>query len=179
MTSTCELSANEITHKNTALLIIDMQKYAFKETSSDVAPILRMSSRLGSFLENLRRREFPIAWTKMGVPLDHGGALYPFKPQRHEPIFDKSAMDAFSNPALSSFLDSHKIENVIVTGVHTAYCVTATIKGALANKYRVIVPKDLIATYKYEEKGGNGILSRDIKKRVGLTSSTEILRHVM
>ena len=57
-------------------------------------------------------------------------------------IVAKASCDAFLDTRLGSILSELQVEEVIVTGYATDFCVDATIRSALAHGYRTIVPED-------------------------------------
>jgi nicotinamidase-related amidase len=54
-------------------------------------------------------------------------------------VFAKCRADAFTNPALQTFLKERGIHNLIVVGVMAEACVRATVKGAIRLGYQVTV----------------------------------------
>jgi nicotinamidase-related amidase len=60
--------------------------------------------------------------------------------------FDKCVYSAFGSRHLLKWLESRRIECLIVTGVETDVCVLATILGAIDRGYRVIVPLDAVCS---------------------------------
>jgi len=58
--------------------------------------------------------------------------------------FSKNKADAFSNPDLATYLSQQKINELIVTGVFVEGCVSATVNGALARNFKVIVVDDAV-----------------------------------
>ena len=62
------------------------------------------------------------------------------------PVFEKHRTDAFSCAALEAWLEARDVDEVILTGVDAAWCVTMTARGALQRGYRVSVVKDAVAS---------------------------------
>lgn len=60
--------------------------------------------------------------------------------------FEKSRPDAFSTPELDAYLREKQVDQVFITGLDGAYCVSATARGALNRGYKVTLFEDAIAT---------------------------------
>jgi nicotinamidase-related amidase len=54
----------------------------------------------------------------------------------------KESCDAFLNTTLASQLAARGVDEVIVTGFATEFCVDTTIRSALAQGFRTVVPED-------------------------------------
>ncbi len=79
-------------------------------------------------------------------PYRAGQPLHDFKeevkPVASEKIIQKTKSNAFEGTELLSGLKAEKIEKFVVTGVHTQYCVFATVKAALKAGFTVTVVSD-------------------------------------
>jgi nicotinamidase-related amidase len=62
------------------------------------------------------------------------------------PTMTKNRADAFSNPELDEYLRSLRVNHVIIIGLDAAYCINATLQGALNRGYKVTVATRGIAT---------------------------------
>lgn len=62
------------------------------------------------------------------------------------PTFTKTRGDAFSNPELDAYLQKNQVDNLVIAGLDAAYCVNATIHGALNRGYKVTVFTEAVAT---------------------------------
>ncbi|MFC4231456.1 cysteine hydrolase family protein [Parasediminibacterium paludis] len=60
--------------------------------------------------------------------------------------FPKNKENAFTNPALTAFLQSKSITELFISGLKAEACVYSTTKGAIKNGYKVTVLIDCIAT---------------------------------
>jgi nicotinamidase-related amidase len=60
--------------------------------------------------------------------------------------FSKNRSDAFSTPDFDAYLREKHVDHLLVTGLDAAYCVNATIQGALNRGYKVTVYSEGIAT---------------------------------
>ncbi len=92
-----------------------------------------------------------------------------------EPVFDKPGKGAFYATELEAYLRANDVQYLIVTGVTTHCCVSATVKEANDRGYDCLVLSDATAAYTDEEHEsalrilyGNGAL-------FGWVSTTEAL----
>lgn len=60
--------------------------------------------------------------------------------------FTKHRPDAFCNAQLDAYLRENYVDQLLITGLDGAYCVTATARGALNRGYKVTLFQDGIAT---------------------------------
>jgi len=94
--------------------------------------------RRSDLVANLFRRHAAMAGSegaRWDDRVDRAGATY----------FPKWAGNAFSNPALGSFLTEHGVRTVTLAGVYADACITATAKGALARGLKVEILADAVA----------------------------------
>ena len=59
-------------------------------------------------------------------------------------IFCKNAPSIFFNTPVTTFLNRHGVDTVIVTGCTTSGCVRASVVDAFSHGYRVFVPEDCV-----------------------------------
>lgn len=89
-------------------------------------------------------------------------------------IFTKTQADAFSNPELQKYLESKKTGTLYIMGLAAEVCVNSTIKGAIANGYKVYVIRDAVLSIhggspdmkrldKYRSYGAEIISVNDLK----------------
>jgi nicotinamidase-related amidase len=76
---------------------------------------------------------------------------------------------------LDVVLRSNGMKTVIVTGVTTERCVLATVSGAIAHDYYVVVPRDCVASQKVDmHNAGLLAISGNLLKE-GVTDSSKII----
>jgi nicotinamidase-related amidase len=81
------------------------------------------------------------------APGEPGWAVWPALGQAAgEPTFSKRVGDAFSQPALSDWLDAQGAQALIVLGAQSDHCIAATVGGALARGLSVTVVGDAHST---------------------------------
>ena len=67
------------------------------------------------------------------------------KPLPGEKIIRKHRHSSFAGTELDMLLRSNGIRSLVITGVTTERCVLATVTGAIAHDYYVVVPPDCVA----------------------------------
>jgi len=98
------------------------------------------------------------------------------KPQPGEIIIGKHRHNSFMGTELDVVLRSNGVKTVIVTGVTTERCVLATVTGAIAHDYYVVVPRDCVASQKVEmHHAALLVISGNLLKE-GVTDSSEIIK---
>lgn len=97
------------------------------------------------------------------------------KPLPDELIIKKHRHSSFAGTELDMLLRSNGIKTAIVTGVATERCVLATVCGAIAHDYYVVVPEDCVASPSVEmHKAALLIMSGNLLKEC-MTNSTQII----
>jgi len=97
------------------------------------------------------------------------------KPLANERIIKKHRHNGFMGTELDMLLRSNGIKTVIVTGVATERCVLATICGAIAHDYYVVVPTDCVASPSVEmHKAALSVICANLLKE-GVTDSIQII----
>jgi nicotinamidase-related amidase len=133
----------------TGLIIIDMQMGSFGEGSRrHDAPGLVV--RLNALARRIRAAGGTVIFVQHDGP--EGDPHHPSQPgwatlpelERlpSDPMVRKTACDAFLGTDLQDVLARHGIEHLVITGCATDYCVDATVRTALARRYRTTVPGD-------------------------------------
>lgn len=80
-------------------------------------------------------------------------------PRQDDKIFEKEYNSAFKNTNLDAYLKSQGIQDLIIVGMQSEYCIDTSIKVAFELGYRVIVPKDATTTF------DNDIISGKVLKQ--------------
>ncbi len=147
-----------------ALLVLDIQQDYFSEhgrmpvAKQQIEPLLTCINDLIKKAIGLDvpviyiRNEFE--WTQLFSNLlrkftalkGSKGAEYDKRLLQVEGVsFSKNKADAFSNPHLATYLSNNDIHELIVTGVFSEGCVSATVNGALTRNFTVTVVEDAVA----------------------------------
>lgn len=91
-------------------------------------------------------------------------------------VFPKYAYNAFSNPNLVRELCEKKIKTLIITGVLTHICVETAIRNGFDIGYKIVVPRDLVATTS-KDPGIQARTLRLVEKTYGVVvDSSEIIK---
>ncbi|WP_299673394.1 isochorismatase family protein [uncultured Tenacibaculum sp.] len=132
-----------------ALLVIDMQKGSFTEKTPrfDSDGVIE---RINKLTQLFRALNFPVIF------IQHDGSgsgefeknttewenLDELDIQPNDINIDKYANDVFYNSELQNTLSFHKINELIITGCATDFCVESTIQSALTKDYHITVIED-------------------------------------
>ena len=98
------------------------------------------------------------------------------KPQPGEIVIGKHRHNSFMGTELDVVLRSNGMKTVIVTGVTTERCVLATVTGAIAHDYYVVVPRDCVASQKVEMHDAALLVISGNLLKEGVTDSSEIIK---
>ena len=130
-----------------ALLIIDMQQAGFSTPPHDADNLV---SRINRLSDRLRAERSPIIFVQHCGP--EGDDFHPSEPghalhadltvEPEDKRILKASCDAFLDTDLGSTLEGFEVNELIVTGFATDFCVDTTVRSALARGYTTIVPED-------------------------------------
>ena len=161
----------------TALLIIDVQK-GLDEPSLGKRNNPQAESNMASLLCEWRRHKLPVIHVRHcsvepDSPLRPGLPGNAFKeevrPLPGEKQFDKSVNSAFIGTGLDEFLRSQGISSLLIVGLTTEHCVSASTRMASDLGFDVTLVSD--ATAAFERLGHDGVLhSPDVVHNVNLAS---------
>ena len=145
-----KLSSNS----KSALLVIDMQNGLFNSQSKPHNAQLVLSN-IVSLIEYCRLNDRPIIFIRhvgeKGTPLDPNGANtqlitdLPFNPHKHK-VIEKMYPSSFKNTVLKEVLDKLDVDEIIITGMKTEYCIDTTVRTASEYGYKVTLISDAHTT---------------------------------
>ena len=133
----------------TALIVIDMQLGSFTPYSArhDTLGTIERINRLAA---KVRAHGMPVIYVQHDGP--EGDPHHPDAPGWHllpeleqapdDMIVRKTSCDAFLETDLEALLEREKIDQVIVTGCASDFCIDTTVRSALARRYGTVVPSD-------------------------------------
>jgi nicotinamidase-related amidase len=138
----------------TALLIIDAQGNMFAAGSS-VFEGEKILNTLRSLVVNARAARMPVIYVQNNgaendpdMPRTPGWQIHPaLTPEKGDLVIQKNTPDSFHGTNLQNELDSRHIQNLIVAGMQTEFCVNATCRQAHDLGYEVILVQDAHSTY--------------------------------
>jgi nicotinamidase-related amidase len=176
--------------KNSAVLVIDMVRDFTDMENGRVPnqPAADMVPTLDAFVVLARELGAQIIWVidthRPGKPdweLEkvrfhcEGGTLGvelapPLQPEATDYVITKRRYSAFVGTDLDLILRDNHIDTLYLTGTKTNVCIRATAQDAFSNNYRVIVPRECVATDKQHLHDAN---LEDIDKYMGKVVSIE------
>jgi ureidoacrylate peracid hydrolase len=195
---------NKLNPKTTALLVIDIQN-DFCSPAGLMASMGKDVSKMDTMVEKIKKLAdaceedagIPIFYTqhiydhskltdlqKEQYDLDgkmitcdikgDGYKFYKLTPPIDR-VFPKYTYNAFSNPDLGKELSDRGIKTLIITGVSTQICVETAIRSGFDIGYKIVVPRDLVATIS-KDPGTQERTLRLVEKTYGVVvDSSEII----
>ena len=148
---------------NSALLIIDVQKGLDDPALGRNRNNPQAEANMALLLSEWRKRNRPVIHIRHcsvepHSPLCPGLPGYAFKeevrPQAGEKRFDKSVNSAFVGTALADYLRGREISSLVVVGLTTDHCVSATTRNAADLGFEVTLVSDATATFERQDHEG-------------------------
>ncbi|WP_373882897.1 cysteine hydrolase family protein [Acinetobacter pittii] len=142
-------------NSKSALLVIDMQNGLFK---GELKPYNHQSVLLNirELIEYQRLNERPVIFIRhvgaKGTPLDPDGsntqliAELSFNPDI-DTVIEKIYPSSFKGTVLKDWLEKLDVDQIIVTGMKTEYCIDFTIRAASEVGYKVTLISDAHTTF--------------------------------
>ncbi|AGF55578.1 nicotinamidase-related amidase [Clostridium saccharoperbutylacetonicum] len=148
--------------KNTALLVIDVQKALVKLNPFDINEVIH---NIKSLIKICRENNTEVIFVQHNgeigsilEPNSDGWNIYDeISPNKNEKVLSKNYNSAFRQTDLKEYLDSKDITNLIITGMQTEYCIDTTCKVAFEYGFNIITPEKTNTTF----NNGN-ILAKDL-----------------
>ncbi len=137
--------------KDTALLIVDVQKEVVDWSRPTSAGSDEVLARINELLAKARSNGTPVIYIQHdgqeeghrltpGLP---GWEIHPaIAPADGEKVFHKTACDSFFQTLLQGELERLGITHLVVAGCRTQYCIDTTCRSAVARGYDVTLAKD-------------------------------------
>lgn len=158
--------------KKTALLVIDVQK-GLGDPSWGKRNNPDAESNIALLLSVWRKRELPVIHIRH-CSVAPNSPLRPELPgnafkEEAEPLpgekqFNKSANSAFIGTELEQYLREHDISSLVIVGLTTDHCVSASTRTAADLGFEVTLISDATATFDREGYDGVRYLADDIHK---------------
>ena len=151
------------------VIVVDLQTGMFDgKLEPPIHDAEAVAERTRSVLAWARRTGRKVAFVRhdgpKGDPLAPGEPGWPVWPAlgqaADEPTFAKDVGDAFSNPALGSWVDGAGANGVVLLGAQTDNCIAATVGGALAKGLGVTVVGDAHSTMAWGDETVPQIIER-------------------
>ena len=143
---------------NKALIIVDMQIMPFiwkNYVGKALYQEETLLKNVKNLIEKARHTHAPIYYIMYteptGSPRAENEPLWQvvpeIAPQENDKIIVKYHADSFLETSLDKSLKTDNIQEVVICGVQTEFCVDTTIKSAYSHGYKVEFPKDGHSTY--------------------------------
>jgi nicotinamidase-related amidase len=138
--------------KNTGLLVIDVQNalvsahpFAGKEIISNIKSLIKACRENNVEVIYVQHSENEGEELE---PNSYGWRIYEeISPAENEKVINKNYNSAFKNTCLKDYLDSKNINQLIITGMQTDYCIDTTCKVAFEYGYKLIIPEKTNTTF--------------------------------
>jgi nicotinamidase-related amidase len=155
----------DLSFKNSALLILDMQNYFLDPKSHAFVPVgLEIIENIQKLAELYYSNDRPIIFTRHINSEENAGSMkswwkeiiteenplseiHPDIANPYIPAMIKSQYDAFYNTDLDEQLKSKDVKEVVIAGVMTHLCCESTARSAFIQGYKVHFPIDATGTY--------------------------------
>ena len=135
-----------------ALIVIDAQNEFSKEGKRPVPNFSNAVKRISEIAEQARKENCPIAWirhfnkpneSKAFVPDTWGSEFHsglgPKPGSDLEAEFHKNVFGAFAGTEVGNWLESLKINSIVIVGFYTHACVSTTAREALMMDFEVSI----------------------------------------
>ncbi|GAC1652818.1 MAG: cysteine hydrolase family protein [Ktedonobacteraceae bacterium] len=139
--------------KKSALLVIDVQNgliagdepaYRSTEVLANIQTLLFKARAAGTLVIYIQHEGDEGSILEVGSP---GWHVHPsIVPETDELTLSKRASDSFYQTPLKDILDSHNIQDLVITGCKTEYCVDTTSRRATSLGYDVTLVADAHTT---------------------------------
>ncbi len=142
----------------TALLVVDAQANMFdKEFCVYNADLV--TKNICALIEAARKADTPLIYIRNNggeddpdQPNTPGWEIYaPFAPLPGETIIDKAGADAFDETYLQKTLDAKKIKHLVIAGMQSEVCITASGERAVTLGYQVTLVEDAHTTFDFDD----------------------------
>lgn len=144
---------------HSVLLVVDVQTALIKEHPYNEKNVIGNIKKLISIARDSNKEVLYVRHDDgIGEELEYGTDGWQIynevAPNRDEKVFEKKYNSAFFRTGLKEYLESKKIDNIILTGLQTEYCIDATLKSAFDNGFSVIIPEQTNTTFDNEYLSG-------------------------
>lgn len=148
--------------ENTALLLINVQKGLVLAKPFEIEQVISNIKRL---VKTCRENNVEVIYAQqngeIGGPIEpntDGWNIYEeVSPNENEKVIRKDYNSVFKDTDLKKYLDNKGINQLIITGMKTDYCIDTTCKVAFEYGLKIIIPEKTNTTF----NNGN-ILAKDL-----------------
>lgn len=144
---------------NSVLLVVDVQTALIKAHPYNEQKVIdNIKSLISASRDNKKEVIYVRHDDGKGTELEYntdGWQIYnEISPENAEKIFEKQYNSAFLKTGLKEYLDSKKVDTIILVGLQTEYCIDATCKSAFEHGYKIIIPEETNTTFDNEYLSG-------------------------
>lgn len=133
------------------LLVVDTQKMITKPNLYNFDSFI---SNIKKLIKVARENDIEVIYVRHddgdGEELTKGVKGYEivddFKPNKSERIFDKMVNSPFKESGLLNYLLAKHVQQIVVVGLQTDYCIDATVKCGFEHGFKMIVPENTNST---------------------------------
>ena len=151
---------------------------AFTQQIFDKSKLTKQQKIYYSEIISGKRKTFGAYSGKIQIPCKKGslGAEYFNYIPPKDRLFIKNNFDIWQNKKFTKFLDEHKIETLIITGVETVCCILYAVLGAEERGFKTVIARDLVSGVDEGIKEQNNLLHIIDESYGPVVSSKEILK---
>lgn len=144
---------------NSVLLVVDVQTGLIKEHPYNEEKVIGNIKKLISIARDSNKEVIYVRHDDgVGEELEYGAdgwqIYHEIAPHQDEKIFEKKYNSAFFKTGLKEYLETKKIDTIVLMGLQTEYCIDATLKSAFDNGYNIIIPEQSNTTFDNEFLSG-------------------------
>lgn len=144
---------------NSVLLVVDVQTALIEKNPYNKQKVIDNIKRLISVARDNKKEVLYVRHDDgKGEELEYGTdgwqVCNQIAPNNNEKVFDKQYNSAFLKTGLKEYLDSKKINTIILVGLQTEYCIDTTCKSAFEYGYKIVIPEETNTTFDNEYLSG-------------------------
>lgn len=147
------------------LLIIDVQN-AMITVEKPVYEANRVIQNIQSLIKKARKKNIPVIYVQhneKGSEFENGTDTWQIyegiKPEASDCIIQKTESDSFYDTPLKAVLEQNQINQLVIVGMQTDYCINATSTRAVELGFEVTLIKDAHSTWDSDEKSAIDIIN--------------------
>ncbi len=148
------LMMNAQTNKSkTALLLIDIQAFYFPGGKAELVSPELASKNAKLLLADFRKKNSLVIHVRHNSK-SQAEIHKDVTPLKNEKVISKNEVNSFKGTDLLSYLQTNKIDTLVIAGMQTHMCVEAAVRAAYDFDFKVILVHDACATkdLKFENK---------------------------
>lgn len=158
-----------------AFLVVDVQT-GFIDGMFSVYQAESMLERIKQLIEKARSTETPLIYVQHNEDIENDGPIHPsISPTETDNVILKMTPDSFHETNLEEVLRKLCVEEVVIAGFQTDYCINATAKRANELGYHVTIVEDAHSTIDSDDQTASEIIKEYNSrfKQIANLSSTQ------